>query len=73
MYDPLTNTRRRQRLHYVWRVRGYDDQGEIHYSRMFARRTDAQRWCERELDWYPTVTLERTMVAFQPVEVYRAP
>jgi hypothetical protein len=61
---------RRQGLTRIYRVRGYDAEGTVRWSRMFARRHDAVRWYNRELDWYPKVTLEETEIAgFAEVEL----
>lgn len=54
----------------VWRVRGFDDGGNIRHSRIFARRHDAQRNVEQCLDYYDTVTMERSDVVFQPQAIY---
>lgn len=62
--------KRRQTLRTVYRVRGYDDLGQIHFTRLYAQRAAAARTYRRCLPYYEHVTLEEATVdAFTELEV----
>lgn len=62
---------RRQSLHRVYRVRGYDSDGQIRLSRMYARRHDADRLARRAAEFYTRVTVEVADIEpFRQIDAY---